>query len=112
MYYFFIQSLILSVIFHLLVFKVFIFIIPVKAQPEKPEFIFLGSILKNQETSSIAKSQDVSDANKLPKYFSDKKFESLSREELLSLKGIGPETEAFALFAVSTIFLADSSSKP
>ena len=52
--HFFRTSSLLSLFLHLLAIKTFIFVFPVIQESQKPNFIFLGSILKNNDISNIS----------------------------------------------------------
>lgn len=52
--HFFRTSLLLSIFFHLLVIKIFIFVFPIIQESHKPKLVFLGSILKNKDIDNIS----------------------------------------------------------
>ena len=52
--HFFRTSLLLSILFHLLIIKTFIFVFPIVNESHKPRFVFLGSILNNKDISNIS----------------------------------------------------------
>ncbi|MBU4333571.1 MAG: hypothetical protein KKD07_03925, partial [Candidatus Omnitrophica bacterium] len=52
--HFFRTSSLLSLFIHLLIIKTFIFVFPIVQESHKPKFVFLGSILKDNDISNIS----------------------------------------------------------
>lgn len=66
-----VQSLLFSVLLHLIIFGSFIFTFPVYPAPKRPEFIFLGAILTHQDVS-ILPDQNLSKTTPDAKEFTNK----------------------------------------
>ncbi|MDP8212186.1 MAG: hypothetical protein P9X22_02700 [Candidatus Zapsychrus exili] len=67
--YLLLKALLLSVLLHIIILKLFIFTFPTKVLSHKPRLVFLGPILKEEDMLQKVSRKDFSSENKISKGF-------------------------------------------